>query len=96
MTTDALPVPHIVSPEQLRDTASSRLIELHHAVRLYVHWALHLAYARIRAATPTADALTVEVLAGPQPRCHLVAVADAAVSCCGRVAGSDKRTVIRW
>lgn len=76
MASYSLPVPRTISLENLRDTANTRLIDLNHAVRRYAHWALQLAYARIRAATPTAAALTVEVVAGPHMRCHLVAVRD--------------------
>lgn len=78
MVVYSLPAPRAVSPEHLRDTATARRVELTEAVRTYVHWAVQLIYARIRAAAPTAAALTVEVVPGRPLGYPLAAVRDLA------------------
>jgi hypothetical protein len=78
MTSPGLPAPHAVSPDELSNVANARHVDLTRAVRHYAHWALQVAYARVRAATPPATDLLVEVESVAQRRCHLVAVRDRA------------------
>jgi hypothetical protein len=78
MASPALPAPRTIAPDELSDTANARFADLTHAARQYGHWALHVAYARIRAATPPATDLLVDVDSDPQRHCSLVAIHDRA------------------